>query len=146
MLKADSALYGNINIENDFETADEYQNFDALTEPSDSDRDDSADGECESEDEDFEGCESPAPLTAQERKLIEAEIADLKTYLSHALAIRENSKGKALLIALKEGFKMAKSFGAAEKAVVFTESRRTQQYLCELLSANGYKDKIMKIN
>ncbi|MFR6033659.1 MAG: hypothetical protein ACLUKN_11090 [Bacilli bacterium] len=83
------------------------------------------------------------PLTAQERKLIEAEIADLKTYLSHALAIRENSKGKALLIALKEGFKMAKSFGGAEKAVVFTESRRTQKYLCELLSANGYKDKIM---
>lgn len=146
MLKADSALCGDINIENDFETADEYQNFDALTEPSDSERDDDADGEGESEDEDFEGCESPAPLTAQERKAIESEIADLKIYLSHALAIRENSKGKALLIALKEGFKMAKSFGAAEKAVVFTESRRTQQYLCELLSANGYKDKIMLFN
>ena len=77
---------------------------------------------------------------------IESEIADLKIYLSHALAIRENSKGKALLIALKEGFKMAKSFGGAEKAVVFTESRRTQKYLCELLSANGYKDKIMLFN
>ena len=146
MLKADSALCGDINIENDFETADEYQNFDALPEPSDCERDDDADGEGESEDEDFEGCESPAPLTAQERKAIESEIADLKIYLSHALAIRENSKGKALLIALKEGFKMAKSFGAAEKAVVFTESRRTQQYLCELLSANGYKDKIMLFN
>lgn len=142
MLKADSALYGNINIEDDFETASEYQNFDTLPESLDSERDDDADGESEDEDSD----QVPAPLTAQERKAIESEIADLKTYLSHALAIRENSKGKALLIALKEGFKMAKSFGATEKAVVFTESRRTQQYLCELLSANGYKDKIMLFN
>lgn len=142
MLKADSALYGNINIEDDFETASEYQNFDTLPESLDSERDDDADGESEDEDSD----QAPAPLTAQERKAIESEIADLKTYLSHALAIRENSKGKALLIALKEGFKMAKSFGATEKAVVFTESRRTQQYLCELLSANGYKDKIMLFN
>lgn len=144
MLKADSALYGNINIEDDFETASEYQNFDTLPESLDSERDDDADGE--SEDEDSDSDQVPAPLTAQERKAIESEIADLKTYLSHALAIRENSKGKALLIALKEGFKMAKSFGATEKAVVFTESRRTQQYLCELLSANGYKDKIMLFN
>lgn len=144
MLKADSTLYGNINIENDFETASEYQNFDTLPESLDSERDDDADGE--SEDEDSDSDKVPAPLTAQERKAIESEIADLKTYLSHALAIRENSKGKALLIALKEGFKMAKSFGGAEKAVVFTESRRTQQYLCELLSANGYKDKIMLFN
>lgn len=144
MLKADSALYGNINIEDDFETASEYQNFDTLPESLDSERDDDADGE--SEDEDSDSDKVPAPLTAQERKAIESEIADLKTYLSHALAIRENSKGKALLIALKEGFKMAKSFGATKKAVVFTESRRTQQYLCELLSANGYKDKIMLFN
>ena len=144
MLKADSALYGNINIEDDFETASEYQNFDTLPESLDSERDDDADGE--SEDEDSDSDQVPAPLTAQERKAIESEIADLKTYLSHALAIRENSKGKALLIALKEGFKMAKSFGATEKAVVFTESRRTQKYLCELLSANGYKDKIMIFN
>lgn len=146
MLKADSVLYGNINIEDDFETADEYQNFDALPEPSDCERDSDAESESESEDEDSDADQAPSPLTAQERKLIEAEIADLKTYLSHALAIRENSKGKALLIALKEGFKMAKSFGGAEKAVVFTESRRTQKYLCELLSANGYKDKIMLFN
>ena len=33
--------------------------------------------------------------------------------------------------------------GAARKAIIFTESRRTQEYLEEYLEANGYKDKLV---
>lgn len=168
MLKSGLASSGKLDIEDvesDFETAGEYQNFEGLSEACeaanassstsenldaeselDSDLDDEKYLDGESEDEDFDACKSSAPLSASERAAIEAEISDLKTYLKHALAIRENSKGKALLSALNEGFKMAKGLGGAEKAVIFTESRRTQQYLYELLSANGYAGKIMLFN
>jgi superfamily II DNA/RNA helicase len=36
--------------------------------------------------------------------------------------------------------------GAAQKAVVFTESRRTQQYLKSFLEANGYSGRILTFN
>ena len=42
-------------------------------------------------------------------------------------------KGKALLKALEIAFAKAAEIGAAQKAVIFTESRRTQNYLLRLL-------------
>lgn len=139
MLETDSKLYGEIDIDEDFETADEYQSFEENP-------DDDSEVDLEDDDTLDDSEENPEPLTTHEREQIAHEIDDLKSYLAHALAIRENSKGKALLLALKEGFKMAKSLGGAEKAVIFTESRRTQQYLQELLSANGYEGEIMLFN
>lgn len=173
MLRSDSSICANIDIEEDFETAGEYQNFD---EPSDSAADavpemggdfsvetdpdlakgSKSDGKIGSDDKSLiddrcdsyesHSSQSHACISESERKAIEAEIADLKRYLSHALAIGENSKGKALLIALREGFRLAGSFGGAEKAVIFTESRRTQKYLRDLLSSNGYAGRIMLFN
>ena len=165
MLKSGLSSSGKLDIENvesDFETAGEYQNFDGLAESSEGanassstkeylDDESELDSDPEYLDTESDSSNSPTRQTSEtlskdEREAIEAEIADLKTYLKHALAIHENSKGKALLSALREGFKMAKDLGGAEKAVVFTESRRTQQYLYELLSANGYAGKIMLFN
>ena len=66
--------------------------------------------------------------------LLKAELAELRTYAALAADIRRNSKGDALLEALKTGLAKAVALGAAPKAVVFTESRRTQQYLFDLLT------------
>ena len=58
----------------------------------------------------------------------------------------ENAKGQALLSALRAGFAKAAELGGAEKAIIFTESRRTQEYLVRLLSENGYDDKLVLFN
>ena len=56
------------------------------------------------------------------------------------------AKGEKLLPALKVAFEKAQALGAAKKAVIFTESRRTQQYLFELLTANGYEGRLAMLN
>src|SRR4029077_19184287 len=50
------------------------------------------------------------------------------------------------LTALQTGFAKAATLGAADKAVIFTESRRTQDYLVRLLSEAGYEDQIVLFN
>jgi len=82
-------------------------------------------------------------LTAANREAIIQEIKDLEAFRDLAVSISENAKGKALLLALKAGFAKAGSLGAARKALIFTESRRTQDYLVRLLSQNGYRDRIV---
>ncbi len=72
------------------------------------------------EDEDLE------PLSDADRKAIEAEIADLNEFARLATSIDHNAKGKALLKALDVAFAKARELGAAPKAIIFTESRRTQ--------------------
>ena len=67
-----------------------------------------------------------------------AEIEELKGYLVLARKIKTNAKGEALLTALKAGFAKLKSLKAPQKAVIFTESRRTQLYLAELLGKTKY--------
>jgi hypothetical protein len=62
------------------------------------------------------------------------------------LSIRANAKGDALIPALREALQQAEALGAQRKAVVFTESRRTQQYLFDLLSANGYDGQLVMMN
>ncbi len=91
--------------------------------------------------------ESGGLTEAEEQKLvlkaIRLELDELKTYRALAQRISMNAKGEALLIALKSGFKKAQELGAPQKALIFTESRRTQQYLKDLLSSNGYDGQIV---
>ncbi len=91
--------------------------------------------------------ESGGLSKADEQKLvlkaIRQELDELKSYRALAQRIARNAKGEALLIALKAGFRKAAELGAPQKALIFTESKRTQQYLKELLSANGYAGKIV---
>jgi len=47
---------------------------------------------------------------------------------------------------LKKGFEMAAELGAKKKAIIFTESRITQDFLLRLLSENGYENKIVLFN
>ena len=77
---------------------------------------------------------------------IEEEISELRQYASLADSISENSKGLALLQALEKGFVKMEELGAARKAVIFTASRRTPQYILDLLDAAGYGGRVMTIN
>jgi superfamily II DNA/RNA helicase len=74
------------------------------------------------------------------------EIKELKDYRLLAASISYNAKGQALLLALKTGFAKAIQLGAPRKALIFTESRRTQTYLKELLLANGYEGQIVTLS
>jgi adenine-specific DNA-methyltransferase len=90
--------------------------------------------------------EPQVPLSAEERQIIQNEIDDLRSFFELAMQITQNAKGDALLQALKIGFRMAQELGGAERAIIFTESRRTQNYLLKLLSENGYSEDIILFN
>ena len=77
---------------------------------------------------------------------IKAELALLRGFAELAKSITNNSKGDNLLTALQQGFDKTAELGGQRKAVIFTESRRTQNYLFNLLSNNGYKDQIVFLN
>ncbi len=75
-----------------------------------------------------------------------AELSELRSYLQLAETIQNNAKGSALITALETAFARAQDLGAARKAVIFTESRRTQAYLLKLLSEAGYAGQIVTLN
>lgn len=74
------------------------------------------------------------------------ELEELTAYGKLAASIRDNAKGSALLEALRHGFEKLEELKANRKAVIFTESRRTQEYLVQLLNENGYEGKIVLMN
>lgn len=84
--------------------------------------------------------------TRSEREAISQEIADLRHFKTLASGIHENAKGKALLTALDRAFAELDRLGAAKKAIIFTESKRTQDYLLSLLEQTRYGEKIVLFN
>lgn len=77
---------------------------------------------------------------------LKAEIAELETYLALARSININAKGEKLIATLNGVLDEIESKGGKRKAVIFTESVRTQKYLTDLLSANGYAGQIALMN
>ena len=84
--------------------------------------------------------------TKEQVQAIAQEIADLESFRQLAVSITENSKGTALLQALKVAFAKLDELGAAKKAIIFTESRRTQDYLMGLLASTPYHDGVVLFN
>ncbi|EMI18480.1 helicase domain-containing protein [Rhodopirellula maiorica SM1] len=74
---------------------------------------------------------------------LNAEIEELGDYIRWARSIGVDTKTRALLTALDVGFAELEKAGAAPKAVVFTESRRTQAYLKDFLEGNGYAGSVV---
>ena len=97
-------------------------------------------------DEWTEGNEEQELLTADDIAAIEAEINDLRAFRDLAVSVTENAKGQALLSALNTGFAKAAELGGSRKAIIFTESRRTQEYLVRLLTDNGLGDELVLFN
>ncbi len=86
------------------------------------------------------------PLSDADRAAIEAEVADLDAFAGLAVSISHNAKGKALTKALGVAFAKARELGAAEKAIIFTESRKTQNYLLRVLADSEFKEGIVLFN
>ena len=84
--------------------------------------------------------------TKEQVQAIAQEIEDLDGFRKLAVSITENAKGTALLQALKVAFAKLDELGAAKKAIIFTESRRTQDYLMGLLAATPYHDGVVLFN
>jgi adenine-specific DNA-methyltransferase len=68
---------------------------------------------------------------------IKKEIIELEGYYLLSTKIKENTKGKELINALLELLKQAKKKKWPEKAIVFTQFTRTQDYLSKLLKVAG---------
>lgn len=75
-----------------------------------------------------------------------AELDDLRQFQDLAASIRDNAKGEALLQAIDRAFAELKRLGANRKALIFTESRRTQDYLLRLLDASPHAGKVVLFN
>lgn len=85
-------------------------------------------------------------LSGADRTALEREISDLDAFAALAGSIEHNAKGRALLKALEIAFKQTVSFGAAQKAIIFTESRKTQSYLLRLLADSPFNSGIVLFN
>lgn len=96
--------------------------------------------------EEWDDDEPEAPLSEADRTALQAEIADLERFAGLATSIQHPAKGKALLTALDVAMKQAVELGAEAKAIIFTESRRTQDYLLRLLADSSWKDGIVLFN
>lgn len=90
--------------------------------------------------------EPAAPLSDADRAALEQEIADLDAFARLATSIEHNAKGKALLKALAIAFAKAAELGGVQKAIIFTESRRTQNYLLRVLGDSPFAEGIVLFN
>lgn len=63
-----------------------------------------------------------------------------------ANSIEKNSKCEKLLTALSQGFQKAKELKASPKAIIFTESTKTQNYIYKILSTSNHQNKVVLFN
>ena len=94
--------------------------------------------------ESAEGSKPDASKDSQTvRAAITAEIEELTAFIDAAQTLQTDTKAQALLKALALGFDNMAELNAPRKAIIFTESKRTQEYLHRFLSANGHAGKLV---
>lgn len=87
--------------------------------------------------------EIPQAETVLDRRQLQDEIDLLAHLAAWARRIGTDTKTRSLLSALNVGFRQMATIGAQRKALIFTESRRTQAYLKDYLEANGYQGQVV---
>ena len=104
-------------------------------------------------DEREEPGEDKQHFSPQQITEMRVEMAKLREFHTLAKSIARNSKGEVLLTALRRGFAAAAEAqqgtnGATlqQKALIFTESRRTQEYLFRILEQTEFAGKVMLFN
>ena len=110
--------------------------------------------EWEDDDESGETKKAKAKLTPEQVAELKLEIDELRGFADLARSIAKNAKGETLLTALRRGFDAANKARAGEaesgklqqKAIIFTESRKTQQYLLDLLENSEFAGKAILFN
>jgi superfamily II DNA or RNA helicase len=92
------------------------------------------------------GDDAPGAVASETDQEARAELADLERFVALAKSVERDSKATKLVEVLPLAFKLAGEKGAARKAVIFTESCKTQQYLFQLLSESGFAGEIVLMN
>lgn len=95
------------------------------------------------EDEDTDGEED---LDLVDPAKLASEIALVEGMRDLGHSITDNAKGQKLVEILPGVLDEIEAKGGQRKAVIFTESTRTQRYLSELLGANGYAGQVVLMN
>jgi superfamily II DNA/RNA helicase len=111
------------------------------------------------DDEDSEDTQAPSPayFSPEQLQEMKQEMDTLREFHALARSIQKNSKGEVLLTALRKGFAAAENAqkgqntgagGGAlqQKALIFTESRRTQEYLFQILEQTQFAGKVVLFN
>lgn len=117
-------------LEKKLPLADTLNDYDAIA--------DLTDEEGVNENEDEDDTIDPAALAA--------EVNQLKNFRSLAEHISRDAKAEALLRVIGKAFDFAERLGGKRKAVIFTESVRTQSLLKRLLEDNGHAGKVAILN
>ena len=75
-----------------------------------------------------------------------AEVDELRSYADLARSITVNQKAVKLGEALDKGFERLKELGAPQKAIIFTDSTKTQEYIARTLTEGGRGDGLVLFN
>ena len=119
----------------------------SLTESAPSDLSTALDQDYEALDQTEEEWSEPAETSSPDHQAsVAQEIAELRQFQHLATHIRDNAKGQALLQALDKAFVELHKLQAGTKALIFTESRRTQDYLLSLLEQSRYAGRTVLFN
>lgn len=109
------------------------------------DFDDFVDYKDEYEEENGNG-QVPTQYSPNDLLQMQNEARALREFQKLAASIKRNSKGEVLLKALRRGFEKTVEKGGKKKAIIFTESRRTQEYLRQILENTEHAGKIVLFN
>ncbi len=131
---ANSNLFGQLDLTDDLDDAD------VLLEEILGER---SEGEDDFDDDEASG-EHEADLIDLVR--LRRELDDLDRLIELADSIKVDAKTPALLSAIEVGFERMAELGAQRKALIFTESRKTQEYLKNYLEANGHRGDVVAFN
>lgn len=74
------------------------------------------------------------------------EVKELRSYAELARSITINEKASKLNEALDKGFERLRELGAPEKAIIFTDSTKTQEYIARALKEAGREDGLILFN
>lgn len=92
------------------------------------------------------GSEESAASNSERTRMMLAEVAELREYEELAKSITVNQKAVKLSDALDRGFARLNELGAPEKAIIFTDSTKTQEYIARSLRGDGKGDGIVLFN
>ncbi len=86
------------------------------------------------------------PLDESLLEAMRAEVAELREYAALARSITVNQKAVKLGEALDLGFERLRVLGAPEKAIIFTDSTKTQEYIARSLREAGRGEGLVLFN
>lgn len=99
------------------------------------------------EDEEEYGSDAVTGSDEGERQIempkLQEEIQLVQSFILRGQTIGADTKTTQLLVALKIGWDKLQELGAEQKAVIFTESRRSMIFLKEFLERNGYAGQVV---